>query len=255
MKEEKCYIYVLIEKEKPIYIGKTNNISRRLSHHKWKSNKIQLKIEEIDYVNIGEWKFWEKHYISLFRSWGFDLKNKNNGGGGLTKHNKESIEKSREKRKGQKRPSTSEKLKGKPINKETKQKISKANKGKPKPEGFGLKISNKKKNQKQSPESNYKRRIKHLGIPKPGVSKAHKGRTSPNKGHLGKNRSEKFKLENSINKSKPVLQFDLEGNFIKKYKSQTEAAITINKPKGSAAINECCHGKRKTAYGYIWKIN
>lgn len=34
----------------------------------------------IDEVSIVGWEFWEQHYISLFRSWGFDLVNMTNGG-------------------------------------------------------------------------------------------------------------------------------------------------------------------------------
>jgi hypothetical protein len=236
----------------PVYVGKCKDLSRRLSHHKWRLNNPNLMIEELDVVSIEDWKFWEIHYISLFKSWGFKLENKNNGGGGLTKHNNNSVEASRIKRKGQKRPNTSLKLKGKPLSEERKKKIGDSNR-KPKPEGFGEMIKGKLQNKKQSVESNQKRRIKHLGIPKPGVSEFHKGRISPNKGYLGKNRSEEFKLNNSTIKSKPVLQYDLEGNFIKEFKSQTEAALFVNKPKGMAAINECMRGKRKTAYKFIWK--
>jgi len=36
----------------------------------------------IDQVKSSEWKFWEKYYISLFKTWGFKLENLNNGGGG-----------------------------------------------------------------------------------------------------------------------------------------------------------------------------
>lgn len=38
----------------------------------------------IDIVPTNEWKFWEIYWINQFRSWGFILENKNNGGGGLT---------------------------------------------------------------------------------------------------------------------------------------------------------------------------
>lgn len=50
---------------------------------------------------------------------------------------------------------------------------------------------------------------------------------------------------------KPVLQFDLNNNFIKEYESITEAEKSLG--KSSHHINCCCKGKRKTAYGYKWR--
>ena len=39
-------------------------------------------IEEIDEVLMDEWQFWEQHYISLYKSWGFKLTNLTFGGEG-----------------------------------------------------------------------------------------------------------------------------------------------------------------------------
>lgn len=76
------YIYFLHNSNNiPFYIGKTNNIIKRKLNHKNKFG-INVCLEIIDKVPLDEWKFWEKHYISLFKSWGFILKNKNKGGGG-----------------------------------------------------------------------------------------------------------------------------------------------------------------------------
>jgi len=77
------YIYVLEKNNIPFYVGKTINLNHRLWEHKKKRNADDGFV--IDEVNENEWKFWEKHYISLFKSWGFDLENKNNGGGGPSK--------------------------------------------------------------------------------------------------------------------------------------------------------------------------
>lgn len=52
--------------------------------------------------------------------------------------------------------------------------------------------------------------------------------------------------------SKPVLQYDLDGNFIKEWNSPLEASITLFGKK-VFSIYECCNGKRKSAGGYIWK--
>ena len=51
--------------------------------------------------------------------------------------------------------------------------------------------------------------------------------------------------------SKPILQFDLDGNFIKEWQSATKAGgkMKIN----NMNINACCLGIQKTAYGYKWR--
>lgn len=49
--------------------------------------------------------------------------------------------------------------------------------------------------------------------------------------------------------SKPVLQFDLDGNFLYEYPSITDARIKTKTSK----ISDVCRGKAKTAGGFIWK--
>lgn len=52
-----------------------------------------------------------------------------------------------------------------------------------------------------------------------------------------------------------VAQYDLKNNFIKSYSNYTEAAVSIGKEKHAAThIADVVKGKRKTAYGFIWKI-
>lgn len=51
---------------------------------------------------------------------------------------------------------------------------------------------------------------------------------------------------------KPVLQYDLQGNFIKEFKSLTEASILLNISR--PGISHAILGKSKTASGYIWKL-
>jgi hypothetical protein len=51
--------------------------------------------------------------------------------------------------------------------------------------------------------------------------------------------------------SKPVLQYDLEGNFIKEWNSGKEAANILG-IKSYGDISACCLGKQKTAHGFIW---
>ena len=50
---------------------------------------------------------------------------------------------------------------------------------------------------------------------------------------------------------KAVLQFDLEGNFIKEYPSQIEAERQTG--ISNVNISSCCRGKYSQAGGFIWK--
>ena len=54
----------------------------------------------------------------------------------------------------------------------------------------------------------------------------------------------------SKKKSKTVLQYDLQGNFIKEWKSVAECG---RNGYNHGHIAACCLGKRKTHKGFIWK--
>lgn len=51
--------------------------------------------------------------------------------------------------------------------------------------------------------------------------------------------------------STPILQYDLEGNFIKEWKSVSIAAETLNFTGGG--ISNCLRNKTSTYKGYVWK--
>ncbi len=60
-------------------------------------------------------------------------------------------------------------------------------------------------------------------------------------------------VENCVkDKRKPILQFDLDGNFVKEFKSQAEAAGVLNIFQSN--ISNCCLGKRSHVGGFIWRI-
>lgn len=96
----KTFIYILIDprNDQVRYVGKTDNIKIRYNKHIYTSKKIKKPnknnswiksllnnnylpiIEIVDEVLITDWSFWEMHYISLYKSWGFKLNNHNDGG-------------------------------------------------------------------------------------------------------------------------------------------------------------------------------
>lgn len=53
--------------------------------------------------------------------------------------------------------------------------------------------------------------------------------------------------------AKKVLQFTKNGQFVKEF----ESAYEIKRELGylQSHISQCCNGKRKTAYGYIWSFD
>ena len=52
----------------------------------------------------------------------------------------------------------------------------------------------------------------------------------------------------AISRKKPILQYDLNGNFIREWPSATDVGKEVQ-----ANIVNCLKGKVKTAYGYTWK--
>jgi hypothetical protein len=95
-------IYVLERNNTPFYVGKTTQIvEKRVKIHKKRFG------DSIDYFivdKVEDWRFWEKYYISLFKSWGFILENKNEGGGGTDVFSEERRKKHGLAQKGTKKP-------------------------------------------------------------------------------------------------------------------------------------------------------
>lgn len=50
--------------------------------------------------------------------------------------------------------------------------------------------------------------------------------------------------------SKPVLQYDLQGNFIREWESTMECE---RNGYNNTCISKCCRGERKTHKGFIWR--
>jgi hypothetical protein len=111
---------------------------------------------------------------------------------------------------------------------------------------YALSQSKNMKGKKQSQETRIKKSKALTGVKKSkthseNISKAKKGIGNHMYGVIGKNNS----------RSKPVFQYDLEGNFIKEWENGRIAAqeLRIN----YSGLNDNCRNKQKTAAGYIWK--
>jgi len=107
-------IYILLENETPVYIGKTNEPNRRLREHRMNFSK-DVSLEIIDEVEETEWEFWEKWWIEIFNTWGITLLNRNKGGGGPEYQTESAKKLIGDKQRGIKKPTVSNKLKGQKI--------------------------------------------------------------------------------------------------------------------------------------------
>lgn len=195
----------------PFYIGYTKSPKTRITNHR-QTYGIEVEMEEIDECLNEEKKQIESLWIGLFKSWGFDLLNKNTGGGGPLTHSKESKDKYKEWRKD-KKPMLGKKQS--PITVERK---SKALKGRPKPDGFGDMM-----------------REVRLGVPKPEGT--------------GQKISQKLKGRPS-KKIRIVVQKDLNGNIIAKYNGIDEAGRKTN--SNPSTISKVCRGIFSQTNGYKW---
>jgi group I intron endonuclease len=242
-------IYKIVNPKGKIYIGQTINWMRRQSHYKrlncksqtllynslqkygWESH-IREVIEECSVEVLGKReKYWKDYYNSVQK--GLNIRYDEEKGGKLSLETCLKISKAKKGVKYSKESSLkkSQSLSGKFKTDEHKKNISKtrlgqpnSTKGKPKPKEFGQKIS-------QNVERSKK------------ISKSHTGKTHP--------RTQEWsnKIGNSNRKS--ILQYNLEGDFIKEWDSAKSASIFIG--CNPSPITACCKGKQKTCFGFKWK--
>ena len=102
-------------------------------------------------------------------------------------------------------------------------------------------------------------RIK-ISMARKGMKFTEKHKQNISNSKKGKNHTSisKFKIGNS-QKGKPktklqktLLQYSLEGEFVREWESMSIALLEINGGKGDG-ISACCRGKQNTAYGFIWR--
>jgi hypothetical protein len=109
---------------------------------------------------------------------------------------------------------------------------------------------------KRSEDTKHKMSIAKIGTKlssetKHKMSKARLGKKFPNisKAKIGIKQPDSFYLK----KNKPINQYSKYGEFIKTFKSITEAAKSLGFEKDNGGISCVLNGKQKTAYGYIWQ--
>ncbi len=231
MKTTNIYILIDPRNNQVRYVGKSNNPRERFKNHLNKSHnpksyktnwinklrELNLKpiMQIIDTVPIEDWIFWEMYWISQFKTWGFNLVNHTNGGDGSTFGN-----------------STSFKKGHKSWNEGTSHTEICNNCGKI--YKIQPSISYNRKNCSRKCYAEQQKLIRNTGNFKENSVPWNKG-----------------KIGYTTTKGKPVLQFDLNNNFINEFRSCKEAALEIN--CSGSNIEQVCSGRNKTAKGYKWK--
>jgi predicted GIY-YIG superfamily endonuclease len=209
------YIYILKQDSTPFYVGYSKNPKQRFNRHKYDyGTNIEMEILEETESHLKKQResYWIKKYVEE----GYELKNKNRGGGGPSQNtrSKESIESFREKRKGWSR-------KGIPQPSTYSNRISESLMYKPKPKGFG-----------------------------DGLSSKTKGKSKP----LGFGNKIKESREGvlPLNKYKPIKQYDLENNFIREWGSIKEASECLN--LNASSISKVCRGVQSHHKGFKFEF-
>jgi group I intron endonuclease len=97
------------------------------------------------------------------------------------------------------------------------------------------------------PEIKEKRKINcKIAANKPGVQEKAVANTDWRKRELNRILSMDYsKLK------KPVLQYDINGNFIKEWNGFIDIKLELNYDQST--IRKCCKNRQKTAYGFVWK--
>ena len=70
-----------------------------------------------------------------------------------------------------------------------------------------------------------------------------------------KDKISQAKMGKPAHNKMPVEKYTLDGEFIETFDSITAAAASVTENKGGASkISEYLRGKRRTAYGFVWKL-
>jgi group I intron endonuclease len=121
------------------------------------------------------------------------------------------------------------------------------NGGGPKSEETKQKQSISQKLNLSKPEVKEKRKINcKIAANKPGVQEKAVANTNWEQRELNRSKSMDYsKLK------KQVIQYDINGEFIKEWKGFIDIKNELNYDQST--IRKCCKNHQKTAYGYIWK--
>jgi len=242
-------IYKITNPKGKVYIGQTIDLIRRKANYKRLNCKSQTylynsikkygwgahiceTIEECSIKDLGKQeKYWKLYYNSIQE--GLNIRFDEEKGGKLSKETCKKISKAKKGVKYSKESSfkKSQSLKGKPKTESHKKNMSKAklgysnpSKGQSRSKEFGEKISQNKERSKK-------------------ISQSHIGKSHP--------RTQEWSNKIGNSNKKAIIQYSLDGDFIKEWSSATDAAMFMG--RRSSPITACCRGKQKACYKFKWK--
>lgn len=262
MQEAYWHIYKITSPSNNVYIGKTSGLKGRLQNYKRLNCKDQPrlynsllhygfenhKIEIIDeffstqsYAN-GKEIMWIRSHMSNLTKWReFNGLNLTDGGDGC-RGRKASAELSKK---------LSELRKGRVMSDQTKANISKSLKGL-----YTSSMKGKKHTDEAKLKMSIARKGKSVGKgriasdeTKAKMSKAKTGKPSPFKGV--KKPPEYGKRVSEYHFKKPIVQYDMDGNFISEYESIKKAADVLFICRSN--IEKVLHGRWKYTHKFIFK--
>lgn len=255
------YIYALIDpRDNQVrYIGKANNPEDRYKNHynsardkdthkrNWINNirkdGLRPELLILDEVPIDNWQYWERFYISLYKTYGFNLVNYTNGGDGATLSNRGSWKKGNV-------PHN----KGVPCKEETKKKIKDALTGVSNVSSYKPIIQYDLQYNEIKRYKCVKDAIKESNglFSASKISNCCKGIRTHHRGFIWKyDNNDELLIEPIILGEKSVIQYDKKNNELNTFLSIKEASDKTGVL--SPNICSCCRGKTKSAGGFVWK--
>lgn len=284
------FIYALLDENGVVrYVGKSNNPTRRLNDHltkksrSHKSHWIQSMLSRgvepslliIEECPFEQWVERERYWIAYYDSVGTPLTNGTRGGDGLHYHQEKALRKisaiARQGKKKKRSPESIEKVasknRGRKHTEQTRRNMSLAHMGhKPSPQTIEkAKIANKGKFDipvlQYDRDGNFIRRWASMHeVEEHGVGQATlvcaciKGRRTTHANSIWRYESDPLPPNADLSQYQishiAILQYDMYGNFIKRWASMKEvesAGITTV----SSVVN-CCKKRLKSSGGFRW---
>lgn len=252
------FIYTIADENNNIrYVGKSNNPFIRIKRHltegkgthkyNWLNSIIKRGfypiVEILDEIPLDSWEIYEIYWISQFKAWGFDLINQSLGGMGPTgiKRSDNFKEKIRIRQFGSK------------LSESHKKNISNALILKYQDENYFTSRYDKK--YILDKDVLYQKYIiENLSIPKISKELGISEKTifsNLKQFNIIKDKTI-WKQQCASHDRKHIIQYDLQGNIIDTYIGLVDVENRFGKKTN---ISNCCLGRAKTAYGFIWRYD
>lgn len=246
-KEHLAGIYKIVSPTNKIYIGQSWNLNKRKDYysrsecknqtrlhnsfikHGWEAHNFEILLELRDDISQATLDFWEEYYMDLYKA-NYELMNLREAGS-----------------------------RGK-LSEETKNKISIKGKGRKHKESTKIKMRESKLGvlnpmyckkpsevtRKKVAEANTGKKRNQASIEKMQIAQKNRYLLHPKR---GSQLSDATKIKIGKANSLPIVQFDIQGNFIQKWESIAQAQRATK----CYNIVRCLKEKTRTAGGFVWK--